>query len=116
MGWCRPRGRRRPAVGSRLVSIERLWWLFLDQGRSDRLACVAIGSCRVLWLGRLDFWFDKGPPGPIGRGLVVDHAELLPPSSECHRRLPGSPPGSIERRPSETLPGLGGLAQPRAPG
>jgi hypothetical protein len=35
---------------------------------------------RPFWLGGLSIGFDVGPPGPIGRGLLVDHAELLPPS------------------------------------
>ena len=97
----------------RLVSIQRLWVILIHDGRRAPPSIVAIRPWRLFRLGGLDIGFDEGPPGPIGRGLLVDHAELLPPSSECHRRLPGlAALGSIERRPSETLPGLACLAHP----
>jgi hypothetical protein len=41
---------------------------------------VMTGLRRSLRLCGLDIGFDEGPPGSIGPRLVVDHAELLPPS------------------------------------
>ena len=56
---------------------------------------------------------SMGPPGPVGRGPVATMLKVLPRVRQCHRRLSlGWPLGSIERRPSETLPGLACLAHP----
>jgi hypothetical protein len=54
---------------------------------------------RSLRLGGLGIGFDEGSPGSIGRRLLVDHAELLPPSVGVHRRLPG-PAARIDRVPT----------------
>jgi hypothetical protein len=61
----------------------------MDDGWRYPPSLVAIWPSRGFRVSRFVFCFDKGPPGPIGRGPMVDHAELLPPSPECHRRLPG---------------------------
>jgi hypothetical protein len=50
-------------------------------GRRDRRPIAAKRLCRPLWLGGLNVRFDEGSPRPIGLGLLVHHAELLPPVS-----------------------------------
>jgi len=85
-------------VSIRLVSIRlgRSYRLgrSLRLGRSHRLG-------RLFRIGGLDIGFDEGSPGSIGRTLLVDHAELLPPSLGVHRRLPG-PAARIDRWPTIT--------------
>ena len=74
-------------------------WVWL--GVPDRLD-------RWFWPGGLSIGFDVGSPGPIGRGLLVDHAELLPPSRSAISGFLGRPLGASEdRRSEETLPALG---------
>src|SRR3954452_15683609 len=94
-----PGSRSRRSGQARVISIQRLRLILLhrrsdrllswtcrstpfDRGRAYRRLAITVASRlgRTQRRGGLDIGFDEGSPGSIGPGVLVDHAELLPPS------------------------------------
>jgi hypothetical protein len=119
--------RSRRSVRARVISIQRLRLILLhrlsdrlmswacrstpfDRRRAYRRPAITVASRlgRTQRRGGLDIGFDEGSPGSIGPGVLVDHAELLPPSCGVPSQAFLSRLGCLESRQSwETLPALG---------